>query len=141
MQRRSIFDFGTSTLEATISARAWIPIDLTVGGSRTAASGVPASYIVRRDAMLELGLRFWESEWASVLNLVAWGQTRQAITWFPDALDLLTSFEVYLEAPLAGERWAPQRDSNFPRTFEVSLTLRGVGAAVPWLAYFELSEL
>ena len=139
MERLARFVFGTTTFDATISARAWTPRDATVGGSRTAASGVPASYIVRRDALLDFRLRFWETEWPTVLNLVSYGQGKQALTWYPDLDDLDVSFSVYLEAPAPGEAFAPERDPDFPRTFELPMTLRGVGAAVPWADYFVLS--
>lgn len=139
MERRARFVFGSTTFDATISARAWTPQDSTVGGSKTAASGVPASYIVRRDSLLAFGLRFWEEEWPEVLNLVTWGQSKQTLTWYPDLDDLATSFAVYLEAPAPGEAWSPERSQDFPRTFELTLTLRGAGATIPWANYFLLS--
>jgi hypothetical protein len=97
---------------------------------------VPASYVVRRDALLEVTLRVWELEWGSLLNLITWGQLAESFLFYPDA-DETTSWEVYLEAPLAGVRFAPVRDGNFPRVFLATLTLRGAGIVVPWQAYFE----
>jgi hypothetical protein len=137
MDRRARFEYGgTGAFECLISARPWNPIDDSVGGSRTSATGVPASYTVRRDALVEVNLRFWESEWADFLNLLIYGQTGASFTWFPDA-DELASYTVYLETPKTGERFSPTRSGEFPRVFEASILLRGAGIAIPWQAYFD----
>lgn len=121
---------------ALYPCRPWTPADNTVGGRRVAASGLPASYIVRRDALLELTLRFHEDEWADVLAVVAAGQADEALTWYPDLEDQPgVSYAVYLEEPAAGTRWAPLRDQQYPRIFEGTLVLRGVSAA-PWTPFF-----
>lgn len=135
MERRSRFVFGAEELLATLDSPSWLPADETVGGSRVSAAGIPASYVVRRDAMLELTLRIRESEWASLVNLVAYGQTGAALTWFPDQDDDTTFFQVYLHSPAAGERWGPTRLASYPRVLEVQLTLRGALGDVPWLPY------
>jgi len=138
--QRSRFTYGGSGDFTTgLSVRPWIPVDETVGGMRKAASGIPASYIVRRDVLLELGLRIEESQWDELLAFVAFGQTAQSFRWFPDAT--LTdpdydNFEVYLDAPAAGERWAPTRDGSYPRMLEMKITLRGVGGALPFMPFF-----
>jgi hypothetical protein len=142
MERRSRFVYGPEgsevTLDTTISVRPWLPIDRTVGGSRTSAAGVPASYVVRQDSLLVVTLRFWESEWLGILNLLTFGRSDQSFLWFPDVDDTGTSVEVYLETPIAGEDATPTRDGEFPRVMELVITLRGVGTAVPWLPYFQM---
>jgi len=135
MDRRSLFAYGASTFEALLSSLPWLPGDETVGGSRDAASGAPASYIVRRDALSALQLRIWESEWEDYLALIAYGQSKAPFLWYPDA-DEAENFLVYLQSPEPGSRWAPARDNNFPRVFIVSLTLRGVATVTPWTPYF-----
>lgn len=139
MERRSRFTFGAQSFEATISAAAWVPADRTVGGARIAASGVPASYVVRRDALLTLTLRIWESEWVAVANLIVWGQSAQTITWAPDATAPATTYAVYLDSPAPGETFAPTRSADFPRVYEVTITVRGASGAVPWPLYFEMA--
>ncbi len=135
MVRRSRFDFGTSSWTTELSAQEWSPSDETVGGFRISAGGVPASYVVRRDALIEVPLRVLETEWAAFLNLVQWGQSSQQVTWYPDADDIGTSFLCYWHSPHAGDRVAPARDAAYPRMFTVTVTLRGVGAVVPWTPY------
>lgn len=140
MERRSRFEYGTAqAFECTVTTRPWAPADNTVGGSRISAAGIPAAYVVRRDGLLDLTLRFWESEWTDLLNLVAWGQAANTLTWFPEATDLGTSWDVYLDSPAPGSRFGPSRDGDFPRVMELTVTLRGAGTGVPWLAYFQLT--
>jgi hypothetical protein len=135
MRRRSQFNYGAGVFVASLSSPAWTPKDATVGGMRVAAAGVPATYVVRRDALLDLVLRFTEDEWPDVLALIQFGQSGQAITWTPD-VDELATFDVYLDAPAAGTSWAPARDAAFPRTLTATLTLRGVNGLPPWVGYF-----
>lgn len=136
LARRSRFVYATaSAFAATLPARPWTPVDNTVGGSRTAASGVPASYIVRRDGLLELTLRIEEAEWAAFLALIVFGQSAAAFVWFPDAEEA-TSFTVYLDSPAAGEKWKPTRDT-YARVFEVTITLRSTDGTPLWLPYFD----
>lgn len=136
LPRRSRFDYGGVVFETSLPCFPWTPLDETVGGRRIAASGIPAAYIVRRDYMLELRLRIYETEFSDYLSLVSFGQSGQSFLWWPDADDLDTVVEVYLQSPLAGESWSPNRVDNFQRVFECSLTLRGVDVAVPWRPYF-----
>lgn len=133
--RRSRFVFGTGDWTTEVSAQPWIPADNTVGGSRTSAAGIAASYIVRRDILTELTLRVSEDEWDELLALVAYGQASLSFTWYPDA-DEAASYAVYLEAPLAGERWSPARTVGFLRQFEVTVTLRNTAGVDPWQPYF-----
>ena len=136
MIRSSRFVYGDSGDWTTeLTARPWTPADSTVGGSRTAASGVAASYIVRRDGLLELTLRVTEAELATAKALVAFGQTEESFLWYPEASEN-EPVEVYLETPKAGERWAPARLGEYPRVFDLPIVLRGVDLD-PWVAYFD----
>lgn len=134
MVRRSRFDYGELSFTTELSAREWMPSSETVGGFRIAAGGAVASYVVRRDSLIEIPLRILETEWASFLNLVEWGQSGQAVTWYPDA-DEATSFECHWHSPHAGEAVVPSRDPEFPRMFGVSIILRGSGSVVPFTPY------
>ena len=138
MKHRPKFIYGLTgsetTLELTLSQGLWTPADMTIGGSRTSAAGVPCAYIVRRDALLDVTLRFWEAEWPDLYNLIQWGQSSESFLFYPDQ-DEGTAWQVYLEAPLAGVRFAPTRD-QFSRVHLITLTLRGAGITVPWQPYF-----
>jgi hypothetical protein len=135
--RRSRFAFGDTAWTMELSARPWIPGDSTLGGSRTAAAGVPASSVVRRDSLIKLTLRFEEYEWPNVHALIRYGQTAQAFQWFPDADDTGDTVFVYLDAPVVGERFAPTRMAEYERGMEITLTLRELPGATTWRNYFE----
>lgn len=136
MRRCPVFFTDAPALlwECALPARQWIPVDSTIGGVRIAAGGAPTSYLVRRDGLLELTLRFRETEYADLAAVIAYGQGGGILKWMPDALgsDL---FDVYLETPAMGERWQPT-PSEYPRVLEQVLVLRGV-SELPWIAYFE----
>jgi len=135
--RRSRFVYGDDGDWTTdLSAKPWTPADFTVGGSRTSAAGIPASYVVRRDALIELPLRVTEGEWPTFLGLIAFGQTAESFVWYPEATSLV-GMEVYLESPLAGERWSPARMGGFERVFDVTITLRAVTGSLSWFEYFD----
>lgn len=130
-----LFEYGSGGIfSPRLPPKPWTPIDETTGGSRTAAGGVPASYIVRRDSLLEVVLRIDEDEWTDFVNLIAWGQSGESFLWYPDADDVGTSFEVWLEEPKPGGRYSPER-TDFPRVLECTLILRGVDVP-PWPNYF-----
>lgn len=127
------FAWTGGTWTPRLPARFWTPGEDVVGGVRVAASGVPASYIVDRRQVLEVPVRFWENEWTDAQALVAFGQSAQAFTYFPDSLEP-ENFQVYLDEPAPGKRWNPTR-TEFPRVFEIVLTLRGAGST-PWVPFF-----
>ena len=135
MGRRSQFDFGGTTLVLDLPTQPWVPGDLTIGGIRVSGAGVPATYIVRRDATVALVVRIHEVEWPTLLALIAYGQAALPFLWYPDADDPTVGFNVYLDAPAPGEKWAPTRVADFPKVMEAALTLRGVVLA-PWTPFF-----
>lgn len=100
----------------------WDHEDITVGGSRTAAGGIPAAYVVRRDENLLLTLRVYETELTYLFGMVGWGQASESIRFYPDQ-NSSTYYTVYLETPKAGESWRPTR-TQFPKVLEVSISLR-----------------
>lgn len=136
MPMRCKFSYGATNYSPSLPPRAWDPADETVGGVEIAAAGAPTTYVVRRDDLLEVTLRFPEAEWDDVLALVTYGQTGQVIQWFAN-VDVEPDYSegVYLHAPAPGERWKPTR-GQFPRTFEVTLTLRGALGGIPWTPYY-----
>lgn len=132
---RSRFVYGVAPAEvdwaASLPVRAWDRRTSTIGGQRVSAAGTPASYIVRRDQVLLLPLRFYETEWADVSALIEWGQSGETILWYPDANEAGTSFIVYLDNPAAGEDIVPTRAADYPRVLELTLALRSTSSD-PW---------
>src|SRR5688500_20403631 len=98
MRRRSRFAYDVTDFTVELSVRPWNYRVPTVGGSRKSATGVPASYVVRREDILAVTLRFYEWEWLDVRAVVVWAQAAEVIEWFPSA-DEVESHDVYLESP------------------------------------------
>jgi len=136
LPRRSKFVFGGITWETSLPAHPWTPADSTFGGERRiTATGIPAVDLVRRDDLIDLVLRVREREWTQLLALITFGQSAETFLWYPDA-DLPGLVTVWLESPVAGEEWGPTR-SDYPRVFEVTLTLRAALSFTTWSEYFE----
>jgi hypothetical protein len=103
-----------------------------VGGSDISAAGFPASYGVRDDYLLDVHLRFEESERANVEELVLELQKHvTTIAFYPDRDDALNWQTCYLDAPARGSRWQPRRESDpgYPLMFELTITLRSIVGA------------
>jgi len=134
--RRPRFDFGSGSFTADLPVPPWVPSESTVGGRARAGSGVAAAYQVRRDALLTLTVRLYEWEWPAWLDVLAYGQTGQALTWYPDHEAVTESVSVYLESPSLGDTHVAGRDAGFPRVMESTITLRAVNANPVWPEYF-----
>jgi hypothetical protein len=135
---RFVFGTGGDIVDWALglSMRPWDPETDTVGGTRTAAGGIPAGYVVRTDHNMVLNLRLFESELPTLDRLVAWGQPGESILFYPDRSDDSVFFEVWLESPAAGESWRPRRMRGFQKVFEFAITVR-LASAGPWaLEYF-----
>jgi hypothetical protein len=114
------------------------PRKAAIGGSETSATGVPASYVVRRDYLLAVPLRFEEEDWGDVEYLIDTMQDHAVeIEFFPDAEEVADSYFCWLESPGMGEAWEPSRSDELGggRGYEVTVVLRSVLG--PWdVRYF-----
>jgi len=141
---KSRFVYGTggdiTDWTTSLPARPWQRIVRSTGGSRTAAGGVPASHVVRRDYLLTVTLRLYESETVDLAGLIVWGQSSEYFLWYPDADDETESYAVYLEHPVAGEDLEMERNPDFPSVIEATIVLRRI-ALQPWdLDYFACED-
>lgn len=120
-----------------LPVRPWRPSHPTVGGRMVAAAGVPASYIVRRDALLHIVARVPEQDWDTFLAVIFYGQNDGVIEWFPDVREAGDSSLVYLDHPAPGEDWEPtERMEDFELVLEQALVLRSVDGSSIWRPYF-----
>jgi hypothetical protein len=127
----------STTLVFDIPPESWLPREGSIGGMIRATSGIPASYVVRRDRMVDLTLRIREEEWSSFLNFLVWAQEGGSFTWIP-RVGGTEEYEVTLFAPMPGAVWAPTRATAYPRVFLATLTLRGVDATNPFTPFLEI---
>lgn len=136
MKPRWVYNDGSSVdYSMTIDQRPWDFGSRAVGGSDTAASGVPSAFVIRQDYFLHMTLRFPESEWPSVERLVRHLQGGGSATLYPD-LDVTGTFHsVYGERPALGEEIRPRR-SDEPSTLEQDITVRRTTSAIFSDEYF-----
>lgn len=134
------FEYGVgfaSVVVLTYSMRPLTPIKQDVGGGTVAGSGVPETYVVRRDYMLTLSLRVLEAEWPLIVDMVnvchdlgSLGQIR----FYPDPEGSpLTFYTGWLQKPEPGDEFTPtERDQQYLGLFTVEITLRLLaGSAIP----------
>jgi hypothetical protein len=114
---------GAQTWSPTWPPEEWTPSIFTVGGRAISGAGVPASYLVRTDRLLDLPLRIQEDEWADARSFLRAVQNHQTFQWYPDAEDLSVVYDVVLASPSLGEDWTPQR-TEFPRVMSAPIVLR-----------------
>lgn len=116
---------GPTVLRFTHWQKLWTPSSQPVGGSNVSDSGVPETFIIRRDQKVDLELRFTEAELASVMAWLEWAQDNATsfYYWF-NAEDITTRYSVYLESPSLGDgEIKPDRD-EYRSVYSIKVTLR-----------------
>lgn len=95
------------------------------GGGNVASSGVPESFIQRRDRLLSIPLRWHESQHQAVLAFI------EAMEDNPSQGCALyvggSRFACYLDDPSPGERWRPTRYADW--VFEYRFVFRTISGA------------
>ena len=139
----SEFVYGPSgsqtTWTLTFPARPWTKRRGTsAGGSRTAASGTPAGYVVRKDQILSLPLRLFEHEIDDLDAMLDWAEIGQLVRWFPDSNDAALFFDCYIDSPTAGDELDhPRNDTDGAGIiYDVTLVLRTPGSTFAALGEF-----
>jgi hypothetical protein len=115
---------GPTVLTLTYPVKIWTPRVQSVGGRAVSDAGVPESYVIRRDQLLDLSLRFTETEWVAIDTWLAFAQGAQAFDFWLDNTDNTTKYTVYLDKPEPGNgEIAPTRET-FIGCFYIPITLR-----------------
>lgn len=126
-----------TTFTLSLPLKPWTERMLSIGGFRESAAGVRAARTVRRDYLLDLTLRFDESELATLRAFVEWAQDNPAtaFTFWPDASDSETSFDAILISPMQGtDLIATRGETISDMTAQITLRLAAGG---PWdLVYY-----
>lgn len=129
-----VYGATPTTLALTIAQRPWSPSSQAVGGAELGAP-TPAAYVVRRDELLDVTLRFHESEWAAVRAWLVWAQALpNTFDYFPD-LYLSAFHTCYLVSPVMGEPIRPVREETFG-VYEIGLQFRKVDGTAWDLTYW-----
>jgi hypothetical protein len=135
-QPRFTWDSGDEVFDLTYSPLLWRESRKTIGGSGRSAAGVLAGFTVRADFLIQVPFRIMADEWERLTEMLAWAETGGALVWYPSRADLLTSYTVSLESPLAGEDFTPEPDGQFPRVRIANLVLRNSADEPFGLDYF-----
>jgi len=118
------------TLTFAFFQKAWIPSNKGVGGSGTSSSGAVESYVVRRDSLIAVGLRFGEPLWPQV---EAWLASVQDLGisfnfWFDQTVET-SKYLCYLEKPGLEDEIKPTR-SQYHGYYELDVVLRSAVPAI-----------
>lgn len=119
--------YGVTTLLLQESSGIWVPDRFTQGGSSESAGGVPETFVVRKDGLLTLPLRFMENELATVVAWIDWCHANGSLGWFtfwPDQNKPGLSFQAWLISPKVGAKWGIQRASGYVKALELPTELR-----------------
>jgi hypothetical protein len=117
---------GAVELALTLSQKLWTYEEGSgMGGEDTSAAGVPESYIVRWDQLMNMTLRYTEAERGAVMEMLKWCVSNKgtAFSLFHDQTDV-TGVAVYLESPKTSERIKSDRESGSPWVLTTTITLR-----------------
>lgn len=101
-----------------------------VGGDIESDAGVRTAFIVRRDKLWTITLRFYESEWPNVQAFISAVQPGDLFTYYPDTA-ILTSHQVRLVEPAIGRTYDVTPDPNFPIVFMLTITVQAGAIAAP----------
>lgn len=136
MRPRWVYNDGSAVdYTMALEQRPWDFESLGVGGSDETATGIPASYEIRRDYSLHLTLRFRESEWPNVERLVRHLQRSGSATMYPDESVGGTSHAVYGKSPKMREPIRPRR-SDEQSTLELDISVRRTTSVIFTDEYF-----
>jgi hypothetical protein len=117
------FEWGSSdSFECSLPAREWSYGIEQDAGHAVSAAGLPASYVVRDQETVTMTLRVLESEWAGCLEFLRAGMRGEPIDWTPSEDE--AALEVFFSSPVAGEEFEVDRDPEYPRVLNVTITLR-----------------
>jgi hypothetical protein len=133
---RFTFTDGAGAVDFTLAhpSKPWVPGTVGVGDSDVSAAGVPAHFEVRRDATLQVSLRFPEAQWPVVRRMVVHGQRSGTIRYYPRSGEG-DFFDVYLLSPAMGEQASPSPGASFG-TWEFQVTFRHIVGTVIEPNYF-----
>jgi hypothetical protein len=105
-----------------------------MGGEDVSAAGVPESYVVRWDNIINVTLRFLESERDAVMEWIKWAMSNKgsvSVFYFDSTDPDVASYAVYMEKPKAGDRIAMPREQGSPWIMSTEVKLRTVSASRP----------
>lgn len=126
MAPKIIYGSGPTTLNMTHASAKFTPDRFVVGGGTEAASGVPETFVIRKDGLLALTLVVDESEVAAVTAWIDWVMDNGSLgyfTYYPDQGKSL-NYQCWLVKPKIAEKWGFRRHDSYLRAYQLDLELR-----------------
>jgi hypothetical protein len=118
-----------TTLTLTIPMKFWQPESgAAQGGFDVVPSGVGEAYVVRWQELVNLGLRFRQSEYQAVHDWWKWSVSSMlSYTFtFDTARPGDGSYLVYTERPTMTDGFKPDRDESYPGAWTLQCAIRAV---------------
>lgn len=112
-------------LPFTYSMGMWTPQRAVQGGMAESATGIPETFVTRKDAILQIRLRFQEGGWPIVQHWIDWCfqmGSRGSFNFYPHNI-AGQYYITWLVSPKMNERWSPVRLQQ-QDIFELPVTLR-----------------
>lgn len=119
-----IYGTGPTTLELTWPQKLWTPSSRPIGGSAVSDSGIPESFVIRRDQLCKVEIRFTEAEWLTMDEFLIWAQNANSFDFWFDKDDEDTAYTCYLDDPRIGDGDVTPSREGYPYVFTIPLVLR-----------------
>src|SRR5689334_1590098 len=110
-----VYNAGVTTLTLTQSATGWNTDKELIGGQSVSGAGIPETYIVRKQPIQKVTLKFTEAELAAVvawLDFVIEAGSLGSFDFYPDQTVVGTFYTCYLLKPTANGRYEVKRDAT-----------------------------
>lgn len=116
---------GPTTLEFRVPVRPWVHGLRARGVSaEESAAGVPSVYVHRWEYPTRFAIRFPETQWPDVRDMLIHGMQGGTITYYPQGIAAGTSYVCYLVEPAATDDVQPTHSEAYPGWLELTIRLR-----------------
>jgi hypothetical protein len=130
-----VYSGGSFTLSLPLPR--WSYRQRALGGMAVSDAGVVADFLRRRDQLIDVRLRYLDSERTAVMTWLETVRNAGVTTFRFDSTDAGTQYTVYVDAPRMGtDELQEEPDDQYLGAWSVALTFRtttGVRPHVPFL--------
>jgi hypothetical protein len=116
---------ATTTLVLTLPAMTPLKSTQTIGGDIDGDSGIRAAYRVLDSELLTLTLRFFETQWLNIVDMLDHVMDGHVFLYYPLAVaEEFSGYFVQLDSPAPGTSFSAQPDAQYPRVLTLTIVLR-----------------
>lgn len=127
-----VYNAGGTVLIFSQSSTLWTSDRQAIGGGSVSSAGVPEIYVIRKDSLIKLSLRFLESELASVITWVDWTFDNGSLGFFyyyPSQTNS-TNYKSWLVTPKITEPYGFRRVTGTLNVLELDVEFRSATGGV-----------